>query len=324
MDFKDVEAAAKRLDGVVTRTGLLSSVELDRITGGQIFIKPECLQKTGSFKLRGAYNRLVQIADEDRHKGVVAFSSGNHAQGVALAANLLNIPAIILMPNDAPKIKIERTRSHGAEVVLFDRVHENREEMGAEIAKAKGAVLVPPYDDQHIIAGQGTCGLEVMQDMAAKNINLHSFLAPASGGGLLAGSALAVKHFSPKTDVYSVEPNFFDDHARSLKRGARVGNDKGAGTSICDALQVEIPGEHTFAVNSALVKAGLSVSDDETIEAMRFAFNYLNIVVEPSGAVALAAVLCGKIETENKNIALVISGGNVDAGYMMSLVNSGV
>ncbi len=312
MNYLDVENAAGRLAGVATRTPLLRSIELDRITGGQVFIKPECLQKTGSFKFRGAYNCLSQISDDKKANGVVAYSSGNHAQGVALAAKMLGIPATILMPQDAPKIKIARTRSHGANVVLFDRVKESREEMGDKISQDTGAVLIKPYDNENIIAGQGTAGLEVVEDLFAQDVTLDSYLVPTSGGGLLAGNSLVFEHYSPKTDIYSVEPTLYDDYARSFVAGERVTLDMEAGKSICDALQVTIPGELTFEINKTRVKAGLNVSDAEALEAMRFALDYLNVVVEPSGAVALAAVLMGKLDTKNKNIGLILSGGNID------------
>ena len=320
MDYKDVAKANERLDGIITRTNLLRSVELDRITGGQVFIKPECLQKTGSFKFRGAFNCLSQIAERDRSNGVVAFSSGNHAQGVALAANLLGIPATILMPEDAPKIKIARTKSHGANVVLFDRVKQSREEMGDKISNETGAVLIKPYDNEKIIAGQGTTGLEVVEDMDKLGLKLDSYLVPTSGGGLLAGNALVFDHYSAQTDIYAVEPELYDDHTLSLQKGERVGLDIEAGKSICDALQVNVPGELTFEINKTKVKAGIRVSDIEVIKAMRFAIDYLNLVVEPSGAVALAAIMNGKVDVKNKNVGIILSGGNVDCDYLQETI----
>jgi threonine dehydratase len=320
VDYSDVVKAADRLRGVATRTGLLQSVELDRITGGQVFIKPECLQKTGSFKFRGAYNCLSQIPNDQKAKGVVAFSSGNHAQGVALAANLLGLPATILMPKDAPKIKISRTRSHGANVVLFDRLTQSREEMAAKIAADTGAVLIKPYDNENIIAGQGTSGLEVIEDLGDLNITLDSYLVPTSGGGLLAGNSLVFDHYSPQTKIYSAEPELYNDHLKSFVAGKRVAIDMDAGTSICDALQVDIPGEITFEINKNRVAGGISASDAEAVEAMRFALDYLNLVVEPSGAVALAALLNGKVDAKNKNIGIILSGGNVDGDDLLALL----
>ena len=320
MDYLDIKKAADRIKGVATRTNLLTSVELDRLTGSNIYLKPECLQKTGSFKFRGAYNCLAQIPDKDKANGVVAFSSGNHAQGVAFAANLLGMPATILMPHDAPKIKIARTRAHGANVILFDRVKQNREEMGAEISQNTGASLIKPFDNEHIIAGQGTAGLEVVEDLAEIGVVLDSYLVPTSGGGLLAGNSLVFKHFSPETELFAVEPNLYNDHAKSFEKGEQVAIDEEAGNSICDALQVKIPGDLTFAINKNTVKAGLCVSDVEVIAAMKFAMDYLNLVVEPSGAVALAAVMSGKINVKNKKVGLILSGGNVDMDDLLALL----
>ncbi|MCH8071327.1 MAG: threonine/serine dehydratase [Proteobacteria bacterium] len=312
VDFKDIEAAAKRLAPVTVETPLLRSSALDEIAGGTVYIKPENLQVTGSFKFRGAYNMLSQLtADEAKH-GVVAFSSGNHAQAVAASGTMLGIDTTIVMPEDAPAIKIENTRRLGGKAVLYDRYSEDREAIAREIAAETGSVVVPAFDHERIIAGQGTVGLELMRQCADFGVTPDQVLVSCSGGGLISGTALAVKTMSPETSVYPVEPEDFDDTARSLISGERETNDPGA-RSICDALQTERPGKLTFAINRKLLGAGLVVSDGEVKEAMRFAFRHLKLVVEPGGAVALAAVLSGKIDTRDKLTVIVLSGGNVDA-----------
>lgn len=321
VSFADVEAAAGRIKGQAVRTPLLSFPALDQATGGKILIKPECLQLTGSFKFRGAYNRLSQLNDDERRRGVVAFSSGNHGQGVALAAKMLGIDAIIVMPADAPGIKLDNTRAHGATIVPYDRQRDNREAVAAGIAADEGRVLVLPYDDPPIIAGQGTSALEVMEDAAAAKTTLDAYIVPAGGGGLMAGSALAIKELSPDTLVYSAEPENFDDHARSLEAGERLANDPGAPESICDALMAPMPGELTFPINQRLVAGGLVVSEREVRAAVKFALSELKLVVEPGGAVALAAVLAGRIDTRDRVIGLVLSGGNVDAGQLCSIIS---
>jgi threonine dehydratase len=307
----DVVRAAARIAGHAVRTPLLSSAVLDERVGARVFVKPEVLQRTGSFKFRGAYNRLSQIASADRKRGVVAWSSGNHAQGVAAAAALLGITARIVMPSDAPAMKVERTRGYGAEVVLYDRVREEREAIGMALAERHGSIIVPPYDDPYIIAGQGTAGLEIAQDAAAMGVALDALFAPASGGGLIAGASLAFAATSPGTKLFSVEPEGFDDHARSLHSGQRERNARLDG-SICDALMAPMPGELTFAINAMRLTAGLAVSDAEVMAAMRFAFTELKLVVEPGGAVALAALLSGKAQVKGQAVALILSGGNVD------------
>ncbi|MEX0840531.1 MAG: threonine/serine dehydratase [Parvibaculum sp.] len=307
----DVRAAAARIAGVAVRTPLLECAVLGQLAGGRIFIKPEMLQRTGSFKFRGAWNRLSQLSGSERRAGVVAWSSGNHAQGVAAAAQMLGVPALIVMPSDAPRLKIERTRGFGAEIVLYDRLKEMREEIGARIAAERGAVIVRPYDDPDIVAGQGTVGLEIVEDAAQFGIGLDAVLVPAGGGGLAAGTVLALGAAMPDAKVWCVEPQGFDDHARSLATGHRLGNEAGA-TSFCDALLAPMPGELTFAINAPRLAGGLAVSDAEVTAAMRFAFEELKLVVEPGGAVALAAVLAGRFDTKGKAVALVLSGGNAD------------
>ena len=315
----DVDEAARRLAGVALHTPLLSSAALDAMTGGRVFLKAETLQRTGSFKFRGAYNKLAALPAEQRAGGVVAFSSGNHAQGVAAAARLLGMPCVIVMPSDAPRAKRERTAALGAEVVLYDRLRDDREAIAGSIAKERGATLVPPYDDALIIAGQGTAGREIVVDLAALGLKPDIVVVTASGGGLTAGIALAVKARVPSATLYTAEPAGFDDHARSFKSGRREQNAALTGT-ICDALMARTPGKLTFAINRSLVGAGVAASDDEVAAAVAFAFAELKLVVEPGGAVALAALMTGKIDVRGKVAVAILSGGNVDPELFSRLV----
>ena len=309
--FADIEAAADRLAGHAVVTPLLEFPALNSELGGRILIKPETLQRTGSFKFRGAYNKISQLPQEARAAGVVAYSSGNHAQGVAAAAALLGVPAVIVMPSDAPAIKIDNTRGYGAEVILYDRYQEVREGVAKALAEERGATLVPPYDDPDIIAGQGTCGLETARQAAALGARLDAMLVCCGGGGLTSGTALAMAELSPETAVYSVEPEGFDDTARSLAAGHRLENQPDT-RSFCDALLAPTPGALTFALNQRLLAGGLAVSDAEASVAMAYAFRRLKLVVEPGGAVALAAVLSRRFDLRGKTVALTLSGGNVD------------
>ena len=315
----DVDEAARRLSGIALRTPLLSSAALDAITGARVFLKAETLQRTGSFKFRGAYNKLVSIPPQLRGGGVVAFSSGNHAQGVAAAARLLGMRCVIVMPRDAPRAKRERTAALGAEIVLYDRAGEDRETIANTIAAQRGATLVPPYDDALIIAGQGTAGREIVEDLDALGLKPDVVVVTASGGGLAAGIALAVKARVPKAALYTAEPAGFDDHARSFKSGRREQNAALTGT-ICDALMARMPGRLTFAINRALIGAGVAASDEEVAAAVAFAFAELKLVVEPGGAVALAALMAGKINVAGKVAVAVLSGGNVDTDLFFRLV----
>jgi threonine dehydratase len=315
----DVDEAARRMEGVALHTPLLTSTALDAMTGGRIFLKAETLQRTGSFKFRGAYNKLAAIPPAERGGGVVAFSSGNHAQGVAAAAQLLGMPCVIVMPADAPRGKRQRTAALGAEIVLYDRVREDREAIARDIAARRGAVLVPPYDDALIIAGQGTAGREIVEDLNALGLIPEIVVVTASGGGLTAGIALAIKSRVPSALLYTAEPQGFDDHARSFRSGRREENVELTGT-ICDALMARMPGKLTFAINHSLVGAGVAVSDKEVAAAVAFAFNELKLVVEPGGAVALAALMHGEIEAKNKVAVAVLSGGNVDPEVFSRLV----
>ena len=315
----DVDEAARRLAGVALHTPLLTSAALDAMTGGRVFLKAETLQRTGSFKFRGAYNKLAAIPPEQRGGGVVAFSSGNHAQGVAAAARLLGMRCVIVMPFDAPRAKRERTAALGAEIVLYDRAHDDREAIANDIAARRGAILVPPYDDALIIAGQGTAGREIVEDLGALGLVPDVVVVTASGGGLTAGIALAIKTRVPTAMLYTAEPQGFDDHARSFRSGRREENAALTGT-ICDALMARMPGKLTFAINQSLVGAGVVASDQEVAAAVAFAFAELKLVVEPGGAVALAALMTGKVDIKNKIAVAVLSGGNVDPEVFSRLV----
>jgi threonine dehydratase len=317
--LEDIKQAALTLRGHAVRTPLLNSPEIDARTGARVLFKPEVLQRTGSFKFRGAYTKLCSIPPERRAAGVVAFSSGNHAQGVAAAARLLGMAATIVMPADAPASKIERTRAYGAQVVLYDRNREDREAIARGLMQERGATLVPPYDDPLIVAGQGTVGLEIAEDMAAQGLVPDLVAAPASGGGLLAGIATAVKARFADAAIFSAEPAGFDDHARSLREGRRVPHDN-SGRTICDALMAAIPGEITFAINQRLLAGGVAATDTEVGEAVATAFRELKLVVEPGGAVAFAALLAGRLEARGKTVVIVLSGGNVDGELFARLI----
>lgn len=315
----DVDKAARIIAPVAVRTRLLSFSVLDEAAGARVFLKPEIFQRTGSFKFRGAYNKLSSIPAAARARGVVAFSSGNHAQGVAHAAQLLGMKATIVMPSDAPATKQARTRGYGAEVVLYDRHSEDREAIARRIAAEQGATIVPPYDDPFVIAGQGTVGREIAEDMVALGTAPDIVIAPASGGGLIAGIALAVKTQFPTSRVMTAEPEGLDDHARSFRSGRRETNDPAART-ICDALMAPTPGEITFAVNSHVTDGGAVASDEEVAAAMRFAFRELKLVIEPGGAVGLAALLASRLDARDKTIVVVLSGGNVDAELFSKVI----
>ena len=314
----DVLRAAERLRGVAIHTPLLRSDRLDALTGGRILLKPEVLQRTGSFKIRGAYNRLKQLVETGRDGGgVVAFSSGNHAQGVAAAAGLLGMKAAIVMPSDAPALKIENTRRLGGEIILYDRWTEDREAICARVAAERGATVVPSFDDAGVIAGQGTVGLELAADAKALGLPLDAVYVPASGGGLAAGIGLAL---DPATALYTAEPSAMDDHAKSLAARDRVANDPGA-RSICDALLAPMPGRMTFALNRARLAGGVTASDDEVLRAMAFGFEILKLVIEPGGAVALAALLAGRIDAKGRTVGIVLSGGNVAPDLFAQALN---
>jgi threonine dehydratase len=309
--FADVQAAATRIAPYAVRTPLVESWQLGALTGGRIFLKLETLQRTGSFKFRGACNRLAMIGEADRARGVVAFSSGNHAQGVAAAAQLFGMPAVIVMPGDAPRPKIEGTRAYGATIVEYDRLHEDREAIAAAICAERGAVLVKPFDDAGIIAGQGTVGLEIAAATRHLGMTLDEVLVPCSGGGLVSGIALALNGSGVTVGVHSVEPENFDGMRRSLEAGERV-QAPGGKLSIADALMAPIPGKIVFDVAKHLLAPGFAVSDAQLQRAVSFSAQQLKLLVEPGGAAALAALLAGKMDVHGKTIALVLSGANAD------------
>lgn len=310
--FGDIEAARERLRGHAVETPLIENPALNARLGARVLLKAETLQRTGSFKFRGAFNFLSQLPDADRPRGVVAYSSGNHAQGVAAAAEILGIHATIVMPSDAPAAKVENTRGYGAEVITYDRFGESREELAAGISERTGAILVPPYDHPWTIAGQGTVGLEIADQCAALDTTPDALLVCCGGGGLTAGIATALGERCPAARVHTVEPAGFDDTRRSLQAGERMANDAG-NTSICDALLAPMPGEITFAAMRAQGVSGIAVDDDAVRRAVAFAWRTLKLVLEPGGAVALAAVLDGKVETRDRTVVAILSGGNVDA-----------
>lgn len=316
----DVVDAEARLRGWLVATPVLESDAINRRVGARVLFKAECLQHTGSFKIRGALNRLLQLSAAERRAGVVAFSSGNHAQAVALAARWLEVPATIVMPADAPKIKLERTRGHGAEVVLYDREREDREAIAARIAQQRGAALVPPFDHAHVIAGQGTVGLELAHTTRSRNLRVDTLYVPCSGGGLVAGCALGLKSAWPDCAVYAVEPRGFEDHAASLAAGERRTVEPGA-TTLCDGLRAPTPGAITFAINRRELAGALAVDDEQVRGAMAVAAEHLKVVVEPSGAAALAAVLAAR-PAPGACIAVVLSGGNVDTALLTEILRT--
>jgi len=309
--FADIEAAAARIEGLAVVTPLVESPALSDRLGARVLLKPETLQRGGAFKFRGAMNKISRLSDEERARGVVACSSGNHAQGVALSARMVGAPAVIVMPQDAPAMKVANTRDYGAEVIFYDRYTDDRDAITRQIAQERGMTIVWPFDDYDIAAGQGTAALEMEAQARALGAHLDIAISPVGGGGLAAGVSTAFRHLSPATEVYGVEPAAFDDTARSLAAGERVGVDQGA-RSICDALMSPMPGKLTFPINQTNLTGVLTVTDAEVAEAMRYAFTWLKLVVEPGGCVALAALLAGKLPVEGKTVGVVLSGGNVD------------
>jgi threonine dehydratase len=317
----DIEAAASRLGGLALPTPLLSNPELDRITGGRIWLKCENLQRTGSFKFRGAYNAVAALAPDVRRHGVVACSSGNHAQGVAAAATLLGIASTIVMPADAPRLKVEGTRRLGGRVVPYDRASEDRDAIAARIVAQTGGAFIHPYNDPNVIAGQGTVGLEIAAACQSEGWRPDAVLVPCSGGGFSAGVNLAMTARGTGARIYVVEPAGFDDYGRSLASGSPQRNAEMAG-SICDALMAPTPGAISFAINRSLGAGALAVSDDDALAAMAFAFGTLKLVVEPGGATGLAALLSGRFDARGKAVVVVLSGGNVDPERMMAALAS--
>jgi threonine dehydratase len=319
----DVLAARERLkaSGYAVVTPLIEHPALNACVGGRVLLKAENLQRVGAFKFRGAFNAISQVDPKQFPGGIVACSSGNHAQGVAHAATLRGLKSVIVMPADAPQLKIQRTRAFGAEVVVYDRATEDRDAIAKRICDERQAAFVHPYDDRYVMAGQGTVGLELMEQARALGATPEVVLVCCAGGGLATGVALAVKAANAATTIHTVEPAGFDDFARSLKSGKRERNEKMAG-SICDALLAPSPGVLTFAVGQATLGEGLVVTDDEARAAVRFAFHELKLVLEPGGAVALAAVLTGKIPVKGRTVAAILSGGNIDPAQFASIIQA--
>jgi threo-3-hydroxy-L-aspartate ammonia-lyase len=312
IELADVQAAAQRLHSVAHRTPVLTSRTLDALAGASVYVKAECFQRGGAFKFRGAYNKIASLPANERAQGVLAYSSGNHAQAVSIAARLLGIPATIVMPEDAPAAKLEATRGYGAEIIMYDRFADNREEIGTRLAEERGLVLVRPYDDPLVMAGQGTVALELLVEVP----KLDLLVAPVGGGGLIAGCATVAKALRPAMRVAGVEPAAGNDTAQSLASGRRV--NVGVPRTIADGLQAPEPGELTFAVNRELVDEIVTVSDEEIVEAMAFLFDRMKLVVEPSGAVGIAALLNGRVH--GTAVGVVISGGNVGVQRFAELI----
>ena len=319
--IEDIRRAAADLRTVAVRTPLIEDALLNERVGGRILFKAECLQHPGSFTLRGATTAIHRLGEARRRAGVVAFSSGNHAQGVAAAARSFGIQATIVMPSSAPQAKLDNTRAYGARVVLYDPETESRSQIAQEIADASGASLIRPFDDPDVIAGQGTVGLEIAEQAAELGVTLDALLSPCGGGGLIAGCSLALEVLSPATGIWAIEPDGFDDTRRSLEADERLTNPPGA-SSICDAILTEGPGTLTFEINRRRLAGGLSVSDAEVAEALRTIFSRLKLVVEPSGCVGLAAILAGRHDVRGRTVAVVLSGGNVDPASFASLLSA--
>ena len=316
--FEGVKDAARQIAGRAVRTPLIESPALNERLGGRVLLKAENLQHAGAFKFRGAFNRISRLTADELKRGVVAYSSGNHAQAVASAARMMGTSAVIVMPADSPKVKVEGVIAFGGEVRMYDRYRESREAIGEEIARTRGSVLVRPFDDPFIIEGQGTVGLEMVEQAEGLGARIDQLLCGASGGGLIAGVNLSMAALSPDTPVIGVEPQDYDDTRRSLAAGERLTHPPAPGT-ICDALMTDRPGELTFPINRRL-KEVVTVSDVEVAEAVRFAFRTLKLVVEPGGAVSLAALLAGKVEARDRTTAVVLSGGNVDPALFSAII----
>jgi threonine dehydratase len=323
ISLDDVVEAARALRGVVSHTPLLEDPEANAVLGGRLLIKAESLQRTGAFKIRGAYNCIRQLTDAERVRGAITYSSGNHAQGVVLAARLLESSALIVMPSDVPPAKMAAVRALGAEIATFERDSESSDAVVERMRARTGRVIVPPSADPRVLAGAGTVALEMHAQAKDIGARLDAVLTPCGGGGLTASTAVVMQALSPETQVYAVEPELFDDTRRSLIAGERVPNPKGRRT-ICDAIMTPIPNEVTFPINLALLAGGLVASDGEVRAAMRFAFEHFRIVVEPGAAVGIAAVLSGAIDIRGKMIATVVTGGNVDPAWFCTLLNNDI
>ena len=324
--FADIEAAAARLTGHALVTPLIENGLLNDRVGVRVLLKPETLQRVGAFKFRGAWNRIAQMNDTERKAGVVAFSSGNHAQGVALAAAMVGTPAVIIMPSDAPTVKVEATRGYGAQIVFYDRMRDNREQIAANLAAERGAIVIPAFDDEAVIAGQGTVGLEMAHQARALGVELALVATPIGGGGLAAGLSTALRNLSPATQVWGVEPQAFDDTRRSIEAGERV-TAPYTGRSLCDALESPMPGVLTFPALQANLAGVATVDDKEITEAVRYGAMVLKLIIEPGGAAALAALLSGKLPVASVKagggaIGLVLSGGNIDPALLAQILGN--
>lgn len=318
VELSNIIKAAALLSPHVVRTPLLENSLLNQQLAGRVLFKAECLQRTGSFKIRGASNKMLGLDERQLSQGVVAYSSGNHAQGVAAAAQSLKISATIVIPEDAPALKIANTRSYGANVILYDRYNESREAIAADIAEREGRIIIPPYDDEAIIAGQGTVGLEIIEQLDENSIRADAILCPCGGGGLISGVATVIKTKSPEVSIYSVEPLDFDDTRRSLETGERIQN-KPEARSICDAIVTPTPGKITFDINRRLLNGGVAVDDQSVKQAMKTAFTYLKLVVEPGAAVGLAALLSGAYSINGQTVVVILSGGNIELEALLAL-----
>jgi len=318
IDFADIQTAAARLVGVTHRTPIITSRTLNRLVGAEVFLKAENLQRTGSFKLRGAYNAIAGLVAADRDKGVVAYSSGNHGQAVAYSAAVFGVQASIVMPTDAPDVKKAAVTGYGATIIEYDRANEDRNAIASSIATRSGATLIPPFDDQNVMAGQGTCGLELHEDAGPLDI----VLVCTGGGGLLAGCATAFAELDPHTAVYGVEPEASNDTQLSMEAGHVLSIDQPV--TIADGQALTAPGELTFSVNKRLAAGIVTVSDTEIVDSMRFVFDRLRLVVEPSGASALAALLAGRIDVAGRRVGVTLSGGNVDRAIFSKLLTDGI
>jgi len=319
--LESARAAAQALNGVALRTPLLESLDANALLGGRLLIKAENMQRTGAFKIRGAYNRMRQLSEAERARGVITYSSGNHAQGVALAARELGSSALIVMPVDVPATKIAATQALGADVTTYDRNSETSDDVVARLSAETRRIIVPPSGDDRVLAGAGTTALELLEQARGMDAALDAVLVPCGGGGLTAATALVCRALSPETQVFAVEPELFDDTRRSLLAGRRVENPKGQST-ICDAIMTPTPNAETFEVNRNLLAGALIASDDDVRKAMRFVFEHFRIVIEPGAAVGVAAVLNGQIDLRGKAVATIVTGGNIDSGRFCALLNS--
>lgn len=322
IDYKSIKNAHKRIKRYIAETPLITNREINNKYKAKIYFKLENRQKTGSFKVRGAFNKLLQLKNIEKKKGVIAYSSGNHGQAVSYASKILGIDSLVVMPKDAPKIKLENTRKYGAKIVLFNRLIESREEIAMAIAKKSGRVLIPPFDDLDIIIGQGTVGLEIVNKLNEKKIKPDVFLCCCSGGGLIAGASSYLKSFFPNLSIYCAEPKHYDDMRMSIKKGKLVSVNTNFPT-ICDALTVKIAGKLTFKINKKLLEGGLVVTDNEVKKAIRFLKKNLNIITEPGGAVPAAALLSKYSEFNDKVVVVMVSGGNIDQKLFNRIMSNG-